>query len=175
MKFFKFLIVISIVFASQGINAQTINIDKSAVNFSIKNLAINTVNGNFTGMKGNVSFDKSDLSVCTFDVCIDAASVDTDNQKRDDHLRKDDFFDVEQYPSICFVSESISKTEKGYNAKGNLTMHGTTKSIEIPFTFDGSTFVGNFEVTRKDFGVGSSYGNFIIGNKVKVEIVCAVD
>ncbi len=174
MKFINPLFTFLLFFSLQNLDAQTIAAEKSKVNFSIKNIAINTVNGNFTGMKGNVSFNESDLSVCTFDVCIDAASVDTDNQKRDNHLRKADFFEVEQYPSICFVSESISKTEKGYNAKGNLTMHGTTKSIEIPFTFDGSTFVGNFEVLRKDFGVGSSYGNFMVGNKVKVEIVCVV-
>ena len=175
MNFIKLSFIIGLISISHFIEAQTINSERSKVNFSLKNMGIRTVEGNFTGMKGNVSFEENDLSVCTFDVCIDAASVDTDNQKRDDHLRKDDFFGVGQFPTICFVSESVSKSKKGYLANGKLTMHGITKSVEIPFTFDGSTFVGNFEVKRKDYGVGNSYGNFMVGNRVKVEIVCVVE
>lgn len=175
MKLFKITLLLLAVLNSSALIAQTINTQTSKVTFSLSNLGLRTVEGTLTGMKGNISFNEADLSICTFDVCVDAATIDTDNQKRDNHLRKDDFFDVENYPSICFASESVSKTQNGYLAKGKLTMHGITKPFKIPFTFDGSTFVGNVELKRKDFGVGSGYNNFMVGNNVNVNITCSVE
>lgn len=174
MNLLKYAFTLLLLLSLQNIGAQTIDTAASKANFSVKNLGLNSVKGTFTNMKGNVSFDETDLSVCTFDVCIDAATINSKNKTRDNHLRKEAFFGVEQFPTICFVSESVSKTKNGYLAKGDLNMHGVTKSIKIPFIFDGTTFVGNFEIKRKDFNIGSSYGSFVVGNNVQVEVICSL-
>ena len=171
----KYSIIILSILCFQNLDAQTIITEKSTANFSIKNLAINTVKGNFGGMKGEINFDKENLSESSFDVCIDANSINTGNNKRDEHLRKEDFFDVEKYPTICFSSTNIVNTKMGYTARGNLTLHGVTKEVAIPFIIKGSTFIGNIEILRKDFGVGADYGGFTVGKTVKIEIVCLTE
>ena len=175
MKFINILLAFLFIFSFQNIDAQTIITEKSTVNFSIKNLAFNTVKGSFGGMKGNVIFDKENLSDASFEVCVDANSINTGNSKRDEHLRKEDFFDVEKYPTICFTSKNIINSKIGYTAWGNLTMHGVTKEVRIPFIIKGSTFVGNIEILRKDFGIGADYGGFTVGKTVKIEIVCMTE
>src|SRR5215469_12064020 len=79
----------------------------SAIGFTIKNLGINT-KGSFTGLDGYISFSPANPSKDSFDVSIDAASVNTDNSMRDDHLKKESYFDVEKYPRIRMVSTSIT-------------------------------------------------------------------
>ena len=171
----RYFIIFLIFCFPQLANAQTIITENSAVNFSIKNLAFNTVKGSFGGMKGEINFDKENLSESLFEVCVDATSINTGNNKRDEHLRKEDFFDVEKYPTICFTSTNISNSKMGYTAKGNLTLHGVTKEVTIPFSIKGSTFVGNFEILRKDYGVGANYSGFTVGKNVKIEIVCITE
>ncbi len=175
MKFINSLLTLLFILSLQNIEAQTILTEKSTVNFSIKNLAINTVKGSFGGMKGEINFDRENLSDASFNVCIDANSINTGITKRDEHLRKEDFFDVEKYPTICFTSTNIINSKMGYTARGNLTLHGVTKEVTIPFTIKGSTFVGNIEILRKDFGVGANYGGFTVGKTVKIEIICMTE
>jgi polyisoprenoid-binding protein YceI len=112
-----------------GLFAQSINSETSYVTFKIGNMGLSSVDGTFKGMKGTVIFDKNNLSTSSFDVTIDPASVDTNKAKRDTHLKEEDFFDVENYLSISFVSTQISKTSEGYLAKGDLTLLGVTKII----------------------------------------------
>ena len=169
--FFSFLIL----FFSLLSYGQTINAESSKVNFSVSNFKINTVKGSFTGMAGEVIFSPDDLSTAKLAVCIDAASVDTGNKKRDDHLKKDDFFGVETYPEICFESTSIIKTDKGYLASGNLMMHGVTKNIEIPFVYEENKFVGDFKVKRLDYKVGKGTGGFSVGKEITIQIVCVLN
>ncbi len=175
MKFINSLLTLLFILSLQNIEAQTILTEKSTVNFSIKNLAINTVKGSFGGMKGEINFDRENLSDASFNVCIDANSINTGITKRDEHLRKEDFFDVEKYPTICFTSTNIINSKMGYTARENLTLHGVTKEVTIPFTIKGSTFVGNIEILRKDFGVGANYGGFTVGKTVKIEIICMTE
>jgi len=176
MNFIKVLIPIFLFFYSQNASAQlAIVSDKSEVTFEVSNFKFRTVKGKFTGMTGEINFDKSDLLVCDFNVCIDASSLDTENKKRDDHLKNEDFFYVEKYPTICFESMSISKTDAGFSTKGELTMHGYTREVEIPFSFDGTTFKGQLTVNRLDFKVGESVGGFMVGKKVELEIFCVVE
>ena len=154
---------------------QTINAESSKVEFSVSNFKINTVKGSFTGMTGEVIFSSDDLSAAKFAVCIDAASVNTGNNKRDDHLKKDDFFGVETYPEICFESTSIIKTDKEYLASGNLMMHGVTKNIEIPFVYQDNKFVGDFKVKRLDYNVGKGTGGFSVGKEITIQIICVLN
>jgi len=176
MKFFKALFAFALIFSFQKIDAQiNINSEKSEVTFEVSNMKFRTVEGSFSGMTGEINFDENDLSVCGFGVCIDAATINTKSKKRDNHLKNEDFFDVEKYPTICFESESVSKTSKGFSAKGELTMHGYTREIEIPFTFDGTTFKGNLTLERLDYKVGEGYGGFMVGKEIELEIVCVTN
>ena len=95
---------------------------------------------------------------------IDAASINTENVKRDNHLRSADFFDVENHPKITFASTSVKAKGNQINVKGNLSMHGKTKSVTIPFKVakgkngagaDVTTYKGTLTIDRNDFGVGT--------------------
>ncbi len=150
-------------------NAQNIDTEQSKVSFAIGNLGFNTVEGTFTGMKGLVSLN-ADASQSVINVCIDAATVNTDNKKRDKHLRTEDFFDVEKYPTICFVSTGLTKTPNGFDAVGMLTMHGVTKEVTIPLTVNDNTISGTLMVNRKDYNVGEGTGKFTAGYDVEIDI-----
>ncbi len=110
-------------------------------------------------------------------ITIDVASVNTGNEKRDNHLRSDEMFNVEKFPTITFSSSNISKTEDGYLAKGDLTMMGVTKAVEFPFNYFGkqdtpwgfpsAAFAGSIIVNKNDFGL--TYGGGILGEEVNVD------
>lgn len=154
--------------------AQEINKDKSNVAFSISNMKWKTVDGTFSNMTGKVEFNESKPEEAKFEVCVDASTVNTDNKKRDEHLKSADFFHVEKYPKICFTSSSVTKSKDGYLAKGKLTMHGVTKDVEINFTYKDKKFEGTLDVNRLDYKVGVETGGFTIGETAKLKIVCVV-
>lgn len=173
MKAYLYLLVITM-FCQTTLTAQQINTEASVVNFKAKNMGLNMVKGTFKGMQGTVNFDVDNLDDAHFSVTIATATVDTDNDKRDAHLQKDDFFGVEKYPTISFVSSKIYKTEAGYITKGKLTMLGVSKEIELPFTYQDSTLEGRMVLKRKDYGLASNYGSFMVGNKIKLTIKCVL-
>lgn len=132
----------------------------STIKFTIKNFGFATT-GNFSGLKGSIMFDASNSSHSSFAVSINAASVNTNNQLRDKHLRKEEYFDVEKYPLINFISSAISQTTPGnFLMQAKLTIKGVTKDISFPFTAsaqkNGYLFAGSFKINRRDFGVGGS-------------------
>ena len=104
-------------------------------------------------------------------VCIDPATVNTGIEKRDEHLKTEDYFDIAKYPTICFESTNVSKTENGYIAKGNLTMHGVTKSVEINFAENNKVLTGSLKVNRTDFSIGGK-GSKMVGHDVNLKIIC---
>lgn len=170
-KMKKFIYSIGmVILAITGAQAQQLNTAKSEVTFEIDNMKWKTVEGSFSGMKGDVVFDVNNLKASNFNVCIDAASVDTDNEKRDEHLKTEDFFDVSKYPTICFKSTSIVKTKEGYKAIGKLTMHGVTLEEEIAFTYTYNVFTGTLAVERYAYKIGEDTGEFMVGNEVKLQI-----
>jgi len=154
--------------------AQTIDASKSYVSFSISKLVVNTVEGQFTGMNGKVKFNESNPLKSSFDVCVDASSVKTDSEKRDKHLKTEDFFHVAKYPNICFKSKKVVKTDAGYSVEGSLTMIGVTKNVSIPFTYANKTLTGNFMVKRRDYNLAPSKGALQIGEEVSLKIVCVL-
>jgi polyisoprenoid-binding protein YceI len=154
--------------------AQQINSAASEVSFRIGNMRINTVNGTFSGMTGTVNFNPDNTNQSKFNVCINAASVNTGNRRRDDHLREADFFNVEQFPKICFESIAISKTSSGFIARGRLSLKGVTRIITIPFTQQGKTLIGIFTINRLDYNVGEGTGTFLVSNPVEVTIKCVL-
>lgn len=169
----KKILLFLLVFATAGIaEAQYKPVDQgSAMTFKIANFGFN-VNGSFTGFQGKINFDPQNLAEGSFDVSIDAATVNTDNSLRDKHLKDDGYFDVKNFPRISMVSGRISATKNGaYMFDGNLSIKGKSKKISFPFTAaaadDGYIFKGSFKIKRKDFGVG---GTSTIADELEVSL-----
>ncbi len=166
----KYLSII-IAFITLHSYAQQIDSEAYEVNFRIGNMRINTVSGTFSGMQGVVKFDPQDLTASTFSVCIDAASVNTGNNRRDKHLREEEYFDVERHPNICYVSDIISKTDEGFITRGKLTMKGITRIVTIPFVKENNTLRGTLSLNRLDYNVGDGVSTFLVSNPVELEII----
>ena len=170
MKKTIFLFLVALFVASLA-KAQYVPTDKgSTLTFKIGNFGFD-VNGSFSGFKGSINFDPQNIAAGSFDVTIDAATVNTDNHLRDEHLRDASYFDVKNYPVIHFASSKISSSGNSFRAYGKLTIKGKTKDISIPFTAtpgaDEYLFKGSFKINRKDFGVG---GTSTISNALEVSL-----
>ena len=145
----------------------------SKVYFVIKNFGINT-GGTFDGLAGTITFDPSNLTGASFNVSVDAKSVDTDMEGRDNHLRKAEYFDAEKYPKISFKSTKITTTNKeGYLYMfGIITIKNVSKEISFPFKQTakdgGILFEGEFKLNRRDFGVGGK--SFSMSDELNVEL-----
>jgi polyisoprenoid-binding protein YceI len=98
--------------------------------------------------------------------------VDTGISSRDEDLRGEKYFDVERFPEICFVSESISQTDDGYRTRGKLTMKGVTRTVTIPFEKQGNTLRGTFSLNRLDYNVGEGVSTFLVSDPVEITINC---
>jgi polyisoprenoid-binding protein YceI len=139
----------------------------SQIGFEIKNFGIKT-HGSFSGLDGRIVWDPNDLTRAVFDVSIGAATINTDNEMRDGHLRKEVYFDAEKYPRIRLVSTEIAPPDKHghYTFRGKLTIKDVTK--DISFTFIATPmgedwiFQGGFPLNRRDFHVGA--GSTIANN-----------
>jgi polyisoprenoid-binding protein YceI len=101
----------------------------SGVSFQISHLSLSYIQGRFNDFTGNFTIDTSDPSRSSFALTIKAESVDTNNSKRDEHLRSPDFFNVKQFPAITFTSTAVKVIDGGYEVTGDLTMHGETKPV----------------------------------------------
>jgi polyisoprenoid-binding protein YceI len=152
----------------------------SAAQFAVKHLAISTVRGAFTSVKGSVQFDDKDITKSTVDVTIDVNSVDTRVAARDKDLRSDHFFDADHFPTITFKSKRVEQVAPGkLKITGDLSIRGTTK--EVVLDVDGPTAPikdpwGNQrigvnasgKITRQDFGI--TYGPGMIGDEITITI-----
>lgn len=165
-------------------------IDKShsKVQFDVAHLVISEVTGQFKSFDGSVLSDKPDFSDAKIEVSIDVNSINTDDEKRDGHLKSPDFFDANKYPKITFKSKSLKKVNNNlYKLTGDLTMHGVTKEVVLDVQFNGikndpwgNTKAG-FKVTgkinRNDFGLKYNAplegGGVLIGEEVN--ITCNVE
>lgn len=131
----------------------------SNVGFSIKHLMISNVKGTFKSFDADLEFDEKTKTFTTMSATVDTASIDTGIQKRDDHLRSPDFFNIQQYPQITF--EMTSATQD--SVTGNMTMHGVTKEIKLKSIVHGMIkdakgnqrvgFTLEGKLNRKDFGL----------------------
>ena len=154
----------------------------SAVTFRIRHLVGKTP-GSFTDFAGTIAFDPADPTTGRVEATIQATSVDTNNDKRDDHLRSADFFDVATHPTITFKSTKVTRAGEGFKLAGDLTMHGVTKPVTLDLQvlgvgpgFGGK--VAGFEargvVQRKDFGISWNRaldaGSLVLGDEVEIVI-----
>lgn len=161
----------------QTLNKKALKIDAnaSAADFSVKKFGILTVKGSLSDLNGTIIFDKNDLNNASFDVSANTATIDTDHEKRDEHLKSEDFFFVKNYPKISFKSTSIKKENDTYQAIGNLTVLETTKEVSIPFTFENNVFSGSFSLNRLDYSLGKKFPTFFIGKNIQVSINCKIN
>ena len=173
---------------SQSIQPAEWKIDPahSAAHFSVRHLMISNVRGEFTKISGKASLNPATPAASTIDVEIDAASLNTREPQRDEHLRSADFFDVVKYPKLTFRSKQIEKLgEERYKVTGDLTIHGVTKDVVLdvegptPAVKDpwGNTRVGieaTTKLNRKDFGLVwnalTETGGVMVGDEVKINI-----
>jgi polyisoprenoid-binding protein YceI len=153
----------------------------SAAQFSIRHLGISTVRGTFTKLSGDVTYAPADVSKSSVNVTIDASSVDTRVEKRDNDLRSDHFFDVAKYPTITFKSKRVAAAGSGkLTIVGDLTIHGVTKEVTLDVT--GPTppiknpmgpgqrmgASASTKINREDFGM--NYMTGMIGDEVEIQI-----
>lgn len=123
----------------------------SRIGFSARHAMISTVRGAFNELEGEFHADPDDLAGSHATVTLQAASIDTRNAQRDEHLRSPDFFDVEKFPTISFTSTNIEEIhERAYIVTGNLTIRDITQQITVPLELAG-VMVDSFGVTRVGF------------------------
>jgi polyisoprenoid-binding protein YceI len=158
----------------------------SSIQFKIRHLTVSNVTGTFTKFKGSASMDGEDPATLKVEVTIEAASVDTGNEKRDAHLRTADFLDTARYPTISFVSKKIAKGDPGkLKITGDLTLHGVTREITVDL--EGPTpevkdpwggfrrgATGTTRIDRRDFGITWNTpldsGGLLVGNEVAIYV-----
>jgi polyisoprenoid-binding protein YceI len=144
-------------FAMAAVDKYKLDPAHTEVGFTVRHF-VSKVAGRFNQFDGDVSIDPKDHTTLTFSAKIQTASIDTNNERRDGHLRSSDFFDAETHPEISFKSKKVEKNGDKLKVTGDLTMRGVTKEITLDVAVLG--FAGNkagFEATgtlnRKDWGV----------------------
>lgn len=157
------------------LHSQNINQEKSTVSFEISNMGLNTVEGTFKGMNGTVRFEPNELSTSKFEVCVDASSVKSGIDKRDESLRSEDFFFVSKYPQICFKSKQVIKKGDAYEVIGDLLIKGISKEATIFFVQEQNSLKGSLTINRFDFNIGTEYGSFSIGKEAEMGIICTLN
>lgn len=146
--------------------------------FSISHLGISRTYGVFRKVEGQFSLDAKNAANSTFEVTLDVESIDTNDAKRDEHLKAADFFNSKQFPDITFKAKKVELTKDELKLTGDFTMHGVTKTVTLPFKKGGEAvdpfgnsrigFSGEFTLKRSDYGMKSLVGP--IGDEVAIEI-----
>ena len=166
-----------------GTKTYSVDTAHSRVGFIVKHLGFSKVRGAFESFEGTVEFEPGDLHSLQASATIDASTVNTNEPKRDDHLRSADFFDVETYPSITFESTGIRViSDDQFILEGEFSLHGVTKTVELTGEFLGESkdpwggmrvgFEAETTINRKDFGlnwnVALEAGGFLVGEDVRI-------
>ncbi len=187
MKSFMMLVIASFIATIATAQPATWKTDPahSNITFAVDYMVLTEVTGNFKEFSSTMTTDGENLEKGSVNVTIKAASINTENDRRDAHLRSADFFDAEKYPEITFLSKSFDKGEgNSYKINGDLTMRGVTKPITIDAKYMGQVrdmrgnlrqgFKGTTTINRNDFGVKYNAtletGGVLIGNNVTVTI-----
>lgn len=181
MKKIFSILTVALLTATASMAQSTWTVDKahSKLSFSITHLLISDVEGSFKTFQATITSAKPDFSDATFEMTADAASVNTDNEKRDGHLKSPDFFDVEKFPTLTFRSTGITKvSDKRFKLTGNLTLHGVTKPVSLDLIHKGSATgqggkqIAGFKITgtikRSDFNFGSKFGGATLSDEVEI-------
>ena len=171
---------------AHGAFAAEFKVDKAHTNvgFRVAHLVVAKTTGSFNDFDASFTYDAENMGSFSLTATIQVASIDTNNDRRDNHLRSADFFDVENHPTMTFTSTSLMMGEDGVVVVGDLTIRGVTQQIELPITIigpvqgpGGATVVGiegRTTIDRHDFGVSwdnrLDNGGVIVGAEVRIEI-----
>ena len=173
------------VMAAAPTAATSWNLDKShsGVKFGIDHLVISEVEGTFKVFNGSLTSPTPDFNNAKVDFTVDVNSISTDDEKRDGHLKSDDFFNAEKYPAMKFTSTSFKKVKgNAYVMEGNLTIRDVTKKVKWAVIYGGTVkdpwgnikagFKASSKINRKDFGLkwGSvtEAGGAVVGDEVRM-------
>jgi polyisoprenoid-binding protein YceI len=154
------------------------------IGFVARHAMVTKVRGAFNEFEGTATIDGTNPAVSHVQVAINAASIDTRNAQRDEHLRSNDFLAMAEYPQITFTSTSVSQTgDDTFEVTGDLTIKGVTNTITVPFEFEGAAkdpfgnerigFEGSVTINRKDYGItwnaALETGGVLVSEKVTLE------
>jgi len=162
--------------------AYTIDSAHTTVEFAVRHMMISTVRGNFGDIAGSLTIPEAGAP--KVDATIKAASIDTRNEMRDNHLKSGDFFDVEKFPELRFVSTGAQRTDDGYTLTGDLTIKGVTRPVTLVVTEEGAgvdpwgnqkiAFSATGKFNRGDFGLNWNAaletGGVLVSDEVKITL-----
>ncbi|VGO14709.1 hypothetical protein PDESU_03277 [Pontiella desulfatans] len=165
-----------------GASAETFTIDTghAEIGFAAKHMMVSNTKGTFNTFEGTIDYDVASKTLKSAQGTIQAASIDTNNEKRDEHLRDEDFFNVAKFPQITFKSTSIKKTgENEFEVTGNLNLLGIDRNVVLPVTINGPVdgrqggkIIGvecNTSLNRRELGIDHAPAA-VIGDEVKISI-----
>ena len=160
-----------------------IDVSHSEVGFTVRHLMVSKVKGSFKTFEGAITIAPNPLD-SKVEARIETFSVDTRDENRDNHLRSSDFFEVENYPYITFVSTSVRPHGHDFVVTGDLTIRGVTRSVDLALEFNGVTpdpwggtragFSATTEISRADYGITFNMpidgGGVVVGDKIKINL-----
>ena len=152
--------------------------------FSVRHMMISNVHGQFHNVSGAVDFDEATPTRSSVDVQIDAASIDTNDERRDGHLKSPDFLDAGNFPYLTFKSTRVEGKGDNFKVTGTLALHGVSKEVTLDVERTGSGkdpwgnqrqgFAAKGSLNRKEFGLGWNQaleaGGVLVGEKIELEI-----
>jgi polyisoprenoid-binding protein YceI len=155
----------------------------SYVGFTVRHLGVANVKGKFTRFGGHIMLNEADVTQSSVNVTIEAGSIDTSNERRDNHLRSEDFFEAETWPELTFVSRRIERSADGLVMIGDLTIRDVTKEVSIPFELVGPVTSesgrkrlgaeGTLRINRFDYGLQWNRiqeAIQVVGDEVRIEL-----
>ena len=185
MKTYKLVVLLLLIVSSITFAQTNWSFDKShsKIGFSVSHLVITDVEGNFSEFDGKIISSGDGFENATVEFSAQVASIDTDNEKRDNHLKSDDFFNAEKFPKLSFVSKSFKKVDdKNYKLIGDLTIRDVTKEVELDVVHNGTVkdpwgntkagFKLEGEINRFDYNLKWSKtletGGLVVGEDVTI-------
>lgn len=147
-------------------------ITKSDVSYKVKNMGFNST-GTIAGFEAAIMFDKDHLATSNIVASVETHTIDSDNDMRDAHLKKEEYFDADKYPKITMKSVSfVRKGGSNYVGQFDVTIKGITKRVEVPFTYvvngNAGTFNGGFKFNRLDFNIGDK--SMVLSNEISITL-----
>ncbi|WP_267524268.1 YceI family protein [Campylobacter sp. MG1] len=165
-----------------GLSASEFLLDKphTSVEFKVKHMLVSNTKGNFKNFDANIDFDEENKVFKVFNASVDVASLDTNNSKRDEHVKSADFLNMEKNPQLTFVMENYEKKSDDEGVMhGTLTINGVSKKVAFDVditgvaTFDGKTKLGfelELDLLRTDYNVAKETSDKIVGDKIEVKV-----
>jgi polyisoprenoid-binding protein YceI len=183
------VLMLGLLISGSMLAQSTWTIDKvhSKIGFSVSHMVVSETEGSFKDYTGSVVSKTDDFSGAEVSFTAKVASIDTENERRDGHLKSADFFDAEKFPEISFKGNLIKEGTK-YKLKGDFTMKGVTKKVEFDVTYGGKIDTGRGEkagfkvlgiINRQDYGVNwankLASGEMVVGDEVSLNIKIELD